>query len=56
MTIPHDKAAKVVKTGEDGGRGLFVPLGPRAEGASGFARGINEATTRETTYSTIFEC
>lgn len=49
MTEPQDNAANAVKMGEEGGSGLFVPLGPRAEGESGLARGMNEATTREMT-------
>lgn len=53
MTVPHERAANAVKMGADGGMGRFVPLGPFLEGSRGEERGMKEATTRETTYSTI---
>lgn len=56
ITAPQETAAKTVKYRESGGNGL-VP-GPESadwgEELYGVpARGINEATTRDTTYRTI---
>lgn len=53
ITVAHESAANAVKSGADGGMGLFVPFGPFFEGSIGVARGRKEAITRETTYKTI---
>lgn len=54
ITAPHETAANTEKYRESGGRGLVVaPLTGAPDEYGEVDRGINDATTRDTTYNTI---
>lgn len=55
MTAPHDSAANTENTLAFGGMGLVGVIADALGlgGGEGNARGMNDATTRETTYNTI---